>query len=226
MTQPHVKLNIFQAKAAIQKPCSPGTAVRMVTHQRGLRIPRLHWAHYTGQLNTGCRHTLCSAPTATHQFHRTSPHWPTSGGGSSWVAEKNLTDTLLVSFEGTLSTSLSSKGEVPVFKGRETFLGCGAAPWNGKGVCGFPFVCGAGWGKPPLSWSLAVHHPRENAGGSTSLLQKSSPPFTCCKEERHQLNRLFYNPSSLERKQNRPQFSITCVYNYFTSVVCIQTCFF
>lgn len=121
------------------------------------------------------------------------------------MAEKNLTDTLLVSFEGILSTSLSPKGEVPVFKGRETFLGCGAAPWNGNGVCSFPFVCGAGWGKPLLSCSLAVHHPRENAGGPTSLLQKSSsssPPFTCCKEEQHQLNRLFYNPSSLERKQN------------------------
>lgn len=141
MTRPHVKLNISQAKAAIQKPRSPGTTVRMVTHRGGLRIPKPCSAHYTGQLNIGCRRALRSAPTATHQLHQISPHLPKSGGGPSWVAEKNPTDTLLVSFEGTVSTSLSSKEEVPAFKGRQTLLGWGPAPRGWEGVCSFTIVC-------------------------------------------------------------------------------------
>lgn len=66
----------------------------------------------------GCRYALLSEPTATHWLHHISPRWLTYYEGDLHKWQRNPADTLSMSFEKTLSTSLFSQGEVPACKGR------------------------------------------------------------------------------------------------------------
>lgn len=190
------EIKSFPSKEAIQKPHSPRTTVRMVTHHGGLQIPKLCWEHFTGQLNPGCRHALLSEPTATYWLHHISPHWLTYyEGGPSQVTERNPTDTLPVSFEETLSTSLSSQ-QVPACKGRGNTPAVRSCTPGWEDVWGFSCSLKSDGEQLLLSCSLAAYNPHEIPG---RLLQRSSssPPFTHCKEGQQQLNCLFYSPSSL-----------------------------
>lgn len=116
------------------------------------------------------------------------------------MAEKNPTDTLLVSFEGTLSTSLSHpkekylrlKEEKSVWGGelQPGLGGCVQFHFRLQGLVGNNHFC-----PTPLLYIILVRLPV-----APPPCCRSPPPLhlsPCCKEEQQQLNRLFYSPNSL-----------------------------
>lgn len=192
------EIKSFPSKEAVQKPHSPGTTVRMVTHHGGFQIPKLCWEHYSGQLNMGCRHALLSEPTATHQLHHISPRWLTyyEGDLHKWQKEIQLTPCLCLLRRHWAHLSPLKEKYLHV-KEEETLLQWGAAPQ--EGVWGFSLFDDICWATAAFVLPPCCMLSSWDSSSPTSLLQRSSssPPFTHCKEGQQQLNCLVYNPSSL-----------------------------
>lgn len=103
-------------------------------------------------------------PASPHFSSLTHLLW----GGPSKVTERNPADTLPVSFEETLSTSLSSQGEVPACKGKGNPPAAGRCTPGWESVWGFTLFIEVWWGTTafiPLpcctssSWDSRQPHP-------------------------------------------------------------------